>query len=191
MNNSQYDNSKFQLKRVNLDMEYLLPMETNELNQVFCNCWECETAPGGISRKALIKMIINSGKFERPLPNQEPEPEPEQEVIQAEPVPQQEEGIGPLKLSDKDYIVHESVHDWRWLNGVNGRNFRKKWAIKNLNNNDFRKIKRNHNITGRCLVWECDDDKWVILISPRTTNTPESTTTESTPSPDLISLSPQ
>ncbi len=181
-------NSQFQLKRVNLDMEYLLPMETNELNQVFCNCWECETAPGGISRKALIKMIINSGNFERPSlsANQEPEPEPEEEVIQAEPVAQQEEGVGPLKLSEKDYIVNESdpaLDSWSTLTGVSGRIFRKKWVIKNLNNNDFRKIKRNHNITGRCQVWECDDNKWVILVVK--------TTTETTPNLDLISLSPQ
>ena len=184
-------NSQFQFKRVNLDMEYLLPMETNELNQIFCDCWECETAPGGVSRKALIKMILNSGKFERPSPNLdfEPEPEPEpEEVIQAEPVPQQEEeGVGPLKLSEKDYIVSrsEETHELLGsLTGVSGRTFRKKWVIKNLNNNDFRKIKRNHNITGRCQVWECDDDKWVILVSPKTT-------TETTPNLDLISLSPQ
>tara|TARA_R110001592_G_scaffold78595_3_gene235555 strand:- start:205 stop:684 length:480 start_codon:yes stop_codon:yes gene_type:complete len=159
-------------------------METNELNQIFCNCWECETAPGGVSRKALIKMILNSGKFERPSSNLdfEPEPEPEEEVIQAEPVPQQEEGVGPLKLSDKDYIVNETHELLGSLTGVAGRTFRKKWVIKNLNNNDFRKIKRNHNITGRCQVWECDDDKWVILVK---------TTTESTPNLDLISLSPQ
>ncbi len=165
-------NSQFQLKRVNLDKEYLLLMETNELNQVFCNCWDCQTAPTGMARKALIKMIINSGNFQRPQPEPEPEPEPEEEVIQAQPLIQEvvQETL-PIKLSTKDYIImnydeYQNADD----EDLDYRSIRNRWVIKDLDHNDYRKLKRDNKITGRCEVWQCyNENEWVILVHPKTT----------------------
>ncbi len=161
-------NSQFQLKRVNLDKEYLLLMETNELNQVFCNCWDCETAPTGMARKALIKMIINSGNFQRPQPNLEPEPEPvpEEEVIEAQPLIQEI----PLKLSTKDYIIIDNDEYDSDSGDLDHRSIRNRWVIKDLDHNDYRKLKRDNKITGRCEVWQCyNENEWVILVHPKTT----------------------
>ena len=166
-------NSQFQLKRIDLDKQYLLEMETTELNQVFSNCWDCQTAPGGVSRKILIKMILNSGNFKRPLSEAtNPEPEPEPEPIQAQPLIQEvvQETL-PIKLSTKDYIImsndeYENADD----EDLDYRSLRKRWVIKDLDQNDYRKLKRDNKIIGRCEVWQSyDENEWVILVHPRTT----------------------
>ncbi len=193
-----YDNSQFQLKRVNLDKQYLLEMETNELCQVFCNCWECETAPSGVARKTLIKMILNSGNFKRPEPNipaPAPEPEPEPAPLIQEIKPQL------IKLTDEVTLFFTNLdfnekYDEELLEG-DVIEIKK----KNLNQKDWKIFKNKHAMTGQAQRWmihkhQRDEELGdYYIIVDRDNEDPKLRssvfTTESTPNPDLISLSPQ
>lgn len=193
------DNSQFQLKRVNLDKQYLLEMETNELNQVFCNCWECETAPSGVARKTLIKMILHSGNFKRPEPNAPaPEPEPESEP---EPAPLIQE-IKPqlIKLTTEVtmFFTTQDFTQQYYDELLEGDVIEIK--KKNLNQKDWKIFKNKYAMTGQAQRWNIHkhqrDEQLgdYYIIVDRDNEDPKlrrCVTTESTPSPDLISLSPQ
>ena len=185
-----------QLKRINLDKQYLLEMETNELNQVFCNCWECETAPTGIARKTLIKMIINSGNFKRPEPNP-PAPEPEPEPA---PAPLIEEIKPQLIKLTTEVTMFFTMQDFipKYQDERENEDVIE-IKKKNLNQKDWKVFKNKYAMTGQAQRWiihkhQRDEElgNYYIIVD-RDNEDPKlrRSTTETTPTPALISLSPQ
>ena len=146
-------------KLINLDMEYLFRMETHELYQVFCKVFECDSAPGGCSRKSIIKMICSSGNFQRPTENQDPIDSTEGAVSKTENVQKKK-----IKLSEEitiimtreevsestKYFPYFSVHDL----GLNCA-YCPKIPKKDLIQKDWKSFRIDNNLTGI-------NDNWVI-----------------------------